>query len=120
MNRLCCLRLILLLLTFLAGCGSDDRTDESTRALRSKVGYYCTVQFRRDALGAAASNAIPATTGVMNGAEVQLTGLLKDVKGDYLVIETPAPGDPTKKNEYWVPRHSILLLEWSSRPGAIG
>jgi hypothetical protein len=120
MNRLCCLGLTFPLLAFLAGCGSDDIAAESTRALRSKVGYYCTVQFRRDALGAAAASGIPPTTGSMNGASVELTGLLKDVKGDYLVIETPRPGDPTKKNEYWVPRHSILLLEWSSRPGAIG
>ena len=97
----------------LAGCGTQDVPQQSASGLRSKIGYVCTVQFRRDALGAAATNPVPPTTNSLNGAEVSLKGKLKDVQGDWLVIERPT-GNQTV--ETWVPTHSVLLLEWSREP----
>jgi hypothetical protein len=92
----------------LAGCSSQDVPQQAASGLRSKIGYVCTVQFRRDALGAAATNPVPPETDIFNGAQVSLSGKLIDVKGDWLVI-----GGPT---ETWVPTHSVLLLKWSREP----
>jgi hypothetical protein len=116
---MCLFGVTTIVLTTFGGCAVEDSATQATAALRSKVGYLCTVQFRRDALGAA-GNPVPPTTGTFNGAETQLSGLLKDIKGDYLVLEVPRQGDPKNAVEYWIPRHSVLLLEWSSRPGRVG
>jgi hypothetical protein len=98
----------------LAGCGAQD-LPQPTSGFRSRIGYGCTVQFRRDALGAAATNAIPPTTNSMNGAEVSFGGKLINVTGDWLVIER-LTGAPNQTVETWVPFHSVLLLEWSREP----
>jgi hypothetical protein len=104
------LPMVVTLCLTLAGCGTRDVPQQAATGLSSKIGYVCTVQFRRDALGAASSYAIPPTTNSMNGSEVSFAGVLKDVKGDWLVIERQ---DGAQTVETWVPIHSVLLLEWS-------
>jgi hypothetical protein len=98
----------------LPGCGTQDSPRPAAGGLRSKIGYQCTVQFRRDALGAASTIPVPPLTNSMNGADVSLSGKLVDVKGDWLVIER-AIGTQNQTLETWVPIHSVLLLEWSGR-----
>lgn len=98
----------------LAGCGTQEVSQQAATGLRAKIGYGCKIQFRRDALGAAV-NPVPPTSDSFNGSDVSISGKLKDVKGDWLVIERPT-GTPNQTFECWVPTHSVLLLEWSREP----
>jgi hypothetical protein len=105
-------KLVVLVVSLSAGCESPDPEQQAISALRAKIGYRCTVQFRRDALGAAAAVPVPPTTDNINGADVTLSGKLKDVKGDWLVLEYQR--GVSKPTEYWIARNSILSLEWSA------
>lgn len=72
--------------------------------LRQWVGKNVRVQFRRDALGAAASLPIPPMTGEINGAETTVVGHLIKVEGTGIVI---GPEERPK----WIPREVILFVE---------
>lgn len=63
------------------------------------VGALCTVQFRRDALGAAGVQPIPPT----DEAAVSMTGTLKGVHQKWLVL---AQGP----EETWIARDTVLLI----------
>lgn len=110
----------LLLMTVFAGCESEGIDQESSRLLRSKVGESCVVQFRRDALGTASPNPISPMTGNHNGAETVLRGVLKSVKGDWLILDVPVPDTmidgKSVVRECWVPKASVLLLQWPDHP----
>jgi hypothetical protein len=69
------------------------------------LGKNCTVQFRRDALGAAATSPIPPLTGSFNGAETAIGGKLKNVTSEWIVIERAG-------SELWIPKRSVLLLQF--------
>ena len=77
----------------------------------SKIGQRCSVQFRRDALGAAAASPIPPETDAMNGAEVVIVGTLKRVQDDAVLIDTD-------RFEYIIPMHAILSLRFELPPAA--
>lgn len=62
------------------------------------------VQFRRDALGAAASLPVPPTTGEINGAATCVVGKLTKAEGNGIVI---GPEERPK----WIPREVILFVE---------
>ncbi len=79
------------------GCGKQD-----VPALQ--VGKACTVQFRRDALGAAANTPVPPMVNRMNGAETCAMGTLKRATAEWVVIEKNG-------KEIWIPRSVILLIE---------
>ena len=66
-------------------------------------GEACTVQFRRDALGAAAANGIPPTTDSMNGASVSVHGKLVRTDSEWVILRSAG-------KTLWIPRSSILLL----------
>ncbi|MBN1805059.1 MAG: hypothetical protein JW837_07400 [Sedimentisphaerales bacterium] len=70
-----------------------------------KAGACCTVQFRRDALGASANLPVPPTTDSINGAGVCVGGKFSKMNEEWVVI--------TKDNsrEIWIPRSVILLIE---------
>jgi hypothetical protein len=70
------------------------------------LGKNCVIQFRRDALGAAANLPIAPTTGSINGAETCLGGQLKMVSSDWVVL------DNLKGNDIWIPRAAILLIQF--------
>jgi hypothetical protein len=78
--------------------------------LGQQIGKVCTVQFRRDALGAAAALPVSPTTDGINGAEVTVTGTLRAVENDGIALEPLAPRDPTW-TAFWIPKDSILLIE---------
>jgi hypothetical protein len=68
------------------------------------AGTKCIVQFRRDALGAAANIPVPPDTDNINGAQVSLTGTLKSMSSDWIVV---TQGD----TEYWITRDAVLMLK---------
>ena len=68
------------------------------------MGKNVRVQFRRDALGAAAALPISPTTGEINGASTTVVGTLIRVEADAIVVDSQ--GRPK-----WIPREVILLVE---------
>ncbi len=68
------------------------------------VGDTVRVQFRRDALGAAAPLPISPKTGEINGASTTLVGTL--IKAEFNAIVVEADG---RLN--WIPREVILLVQ---------
>jgi len=83
----------LLIVTLTVGCSSGQ----------PPTGKQVTVQFRRDALGSGGGMAIPPTTTVMNGANVSLSGQLREVHPEWVVLHD-------KGNDYWIQRESVLLI----------
>jgi len=73
-----------------------------------KRGSYCTVQFRRDALGAAADLPISPTIGFISGANVCVTGKFSRMDEDWVILTEG------KDVETWIPRSVILLIKTSS------
>src|SRR5262245_53890244 len=76
----------------LTGCDSAPAAGSSSRP----IGKTCTVQFRRDALGAAASLPVPPMTGSINGADTAISGTLKSTSDDWVVLDSGG-------KEIWVP-----------------
>jgi hypothetical protein len=87
----------LALACLLSGCERPD-------APLLKAGSPCTVQFRRDALGAGANLPISPMTSGINGAETALSGTLKRATPDWIVIEMSG-------REITIPKSVILLIE---------
>ena len=86
------------------------------RAIDPPPGTMCTVQFRRDVLGAAHDLPIGPTTNNINGAIVSMTGeliavsreaiLLDQVNEHYIVNDVP------QMKRFWIPRSGILFIEY--------
>jgi hypothetical protein len=85
-------------------------------AIAPKPGTLCTVQFRRDSLGAASNLPIPPTTNIVNGSAVSIQGelifvspeaiLLDQVNAHYIVNGVP------NMKRFWIPKSSILAIEY--------
>lgn len=69
------------------------------------LGKNVVVQFKRDALGAAASSPVPPFSGMHNGAETSVSGKLKNVTPEWIVLDRNG-------SETWIPKTSILLLHY--------
>jgi hypothetical protein len=78
--------------------------DKPQAHLKSLIGESVKVQFRRDALGAAAALPVPPTTDSMNGAATSISGTLVAVEIDSVVVEVD-------KKSNWIPRDVILSIE---------
>jgi hypothetical protein len=87
---------------FLSSCFSDHYS-----SLNKKRGKPCTVQLKRNALGGAAPTPVSPLTGNINGAEVAIYGKLYKVDKDAVVIIDG-------KTTYWIPKDSILLIQFDS------
>lgn len=85
----------------LTGCEKATAADSSA----SLAGKPCTVQFRRDALGAAASLPIPPMTGGINGADTAISCTFKSTRDDWFVVNRAG-------KELWIPKSVILLIEF--------
>mgnify|MGYP001447369756 FL=1 len=66
------------------------------------------MQFRRDALGAAANLPISPTAGSINGVSTTIVGTLAIVESDAIVVDA----DNRLK---WVPREVILFVELNTQ-----
>ena len=97
-----CFAAILMAVLSMSDLLKSSQAAEQTR--RYAVGKNCTVQFRRDALGAAASLPISPNTGSINGAETAVSGTIKQVDGEWFVIER-------NSRELWIPKTVILMVE---------
>ena len=82
----------------LCSCSSNHKS-----YLKGKLGKPCTVQFKRNALGGASLPVLP-TTNTINGAVVSISGTLKKIDKDAVII---SDGTTT----YWIPKDSILLIQ---------
>jgi hypothetical protein len=86
----------------LSSCFSDHYS-----YLNKKRGKPCTVQFKRNALGAAAALPVSPWDNNINGADVAISGTLKKVDKDAITIIKG-------KTTYWIPKDSILLVQFDS------
>ncbi|MDF1862761.1 MAG: hypothetical protein P1U87_21265 [Verrucomicrobiales bacterium] len=88
----------------LSGCGRTSDNRLSDGKLSQWVGDTVRVQFRRDALGAAAPLPIPPMTGEINGAQTTVIGTLRQVESSAIVVEAEG-------RLHWIPREVILLVQ---------
>jgi hypothetical protein len=83
------------------------------------LGAYCTVQFNRNALGAAMASPVPPMTNVMNGADVSIDGKLLKVDADWVVLESQVgagtSSSPWHMANIWIPRQNILLMRFDAK-----
>jgi hypothetical protein len=83
---------------FIIGRTSATAADRSTARA-------CTIQFRRDALGAAANLPISPMTGGINGADTAISCTFKSMREDWVIVERAG-------KEVWIPKGVILLMEF--------
>ncbi|MDF1797932.1 MAG: hypothetical protein P1V81_02045 [Planctomycetota bacterium] len=102
----------LLVLVFILGiglsaCNIEANTNElSSHGLGEMEGERCTVQLRRDYLGAETSLPIPPTTDVFNGAQVSIEGRLEEVGHYGLLLRSDG-------RDLWIPMEAILLVDFA-------
>ncbi len=94
------------------GDGGGGGNDGGPSPLASLVGRSVKVQFRRDALGAAAPAPIPPTGQGPGGRLVSINGIVRSASGGWLVLERD-------KHTYYLPLSSILLIEQSDAPATL-
>ena len=100
LTTLACITTMIVALS-LTGC------DHATAADRpASSGKPCTVQFRRDALGAAASLPISPMTGGINGADTAISCTYKSTREDWVIVERAG-------KELWRPKRVVLLIEFA-------
>lgn len=85
----------------LTGCTKATAADSSL----GSGGRPCTVQFRRDALGAAASLPISPRTTVISGAYTAISCTFKSTRDDWVVVDYG-------HKEVWIPKKAVLLIEF--------
>ena len=85
----------------LTGC--EDATVAGSKS--PPVGRSCSIQFRRDALGAGASGPSSPMAGNINGADVAISGTLKSTNGEWVVLDVNG-------RETWVPKAVVLLIQF--------
>ncbi|MEM9294944.1 MAG: hypothetical protein AAGA57_04005 [Planctomycetota bacterium] len=70
------------------------------------VGAYCTIQFKRDVLGASGDLPVSPTADSIHGASLSIRGSLVTMNRDWVVIKQ----EDVAVAEVWVPRANVLLL----------
>jgi hypothetical protein len=85
--------------------GSEPSHAAFGNEISPRTGKTCVVQFRRDALGAAANLPIAPMTDSINGAATSVSGKLKAVTSEWIVLEDGG-------QEIWIQRASVLLLRY--------
>jgi hypothetical protein len=90
-------------LVLIAGCDSPS-------PIGARIGRDCSVQIRRDLLGASAPLPVGVETEYINGASVSLQGTLIEETPDSVVLKLPDPAKPPR--EYIIPKSSILYMRF--------
>jgi hypothetical protein len=93
-----------ILTLLLAGCDRTASRHTLDSEISAWIGETVRVQFRRDALGAAATLPISPNTSTINGAETTLIGKLIEVHSSSIVIEEA-------DRQKWIPREVILFVQ---------
>ena len=98
-----------------AGCTQTTSTPHSGESRRIDLtdpshppvgqGLICTLQFKRDLLGAGANLPISPMTTNINGAQVSIRGKLVRFDREWVVLEAEG-------QTLWVPTQNVLLLQW--------
>lgn len=92
----------------MAGCKVETHEGRSgsqgAAGIKPEVGSACTVQLRRDALGAS-TGLIPPDTESVGGATVSVRGKFSRMDDNWVVLAA------SDKDEIWIPRGMILLIE---------
>jgi|GEM_PF-2633124 len=98
---------------------SDDPSVVPSVNFALKPGLHCTVQLRRDALGAAANSPIPP----FNKSSVVLEGRLIAVNDEAILLDVTdqAPdklilGDKQVPRHAWIPKGNILFIDYYAYP----
>jgi len=97
---LVCLTLAVTALS-LSGCNKATAADSSI----TSAGRSFTVQFRPDALGAAAGSPASPKTALMNGVDTTLPCTFKSTREDWVVVER-------EHKEIWIPKNVILFIRF--------
>lgn len=95
-------RMLPLILVLAAVCLCSCVRSHATY-LRGQIGKTCKVQFKRNALGGGATLPVSPTTDSINGAVVSVSGTLKAVEHQAIVL---ASGNQV----YWIPEDAILMV----------
>ncbi len=85
----------------LSGCSKATGADSSI----TSGGRPCTVQFRPDALGAAAGSPASPRTALMNGVDTTIHCTFKSTRENWVVV-----GRDHK--EVWIPKNVILFIQF--------
>jgi hypothetical protein len=96
--------LVLILILF-ATCHKSPPPKPNLEVMTPPLGKNCTVQFRRDALGTASGNPVPPLTGMHNGVETAVSGKLKSVTAEWIVLDRGG-------SELWIPKSVVLALQY--------
>jgi hypothetical protein len=100
-----------IVLTF-AGCGGLGGQEGKGAGQPAAPGAYCTVQFKRDVLGASRELPVSPRTGSINGAKVSVSGKFLRMTESWLVIHSAdSRGAIDENRETWIPFENILLFE---------
>jgi hypothetical protein len=92
---------LLVVSLFVTGCNDAQAASNSAQP---PMGRSCTVQFRRDALGAAANLPMPPTTDNINGSVISISGTLSMATEEWVVLQTG--------KEIWIPKSVVLLIKY--------
>ena len=94
-------------LLVMAGCNIEAGNNIAVARplLKDKIGKECTIQFRRDALGAATEIPVPVNSDQHNGAQLSISGRLKIYNQDGAMLEHDSM-------QSWIPAESILLIRF--------
>jgi hypothetical protein len=90
------------------GCEQRAEAAPSGGRLNQMHSRVCTIQFRRDALGAARDLPVSPMTGGINGATVAISGKLRSLDEAWLAVETEKDGLIFIPKEYCWSRCSSL------------
>jgi len=97
-----------LLAALVVTTGCEQRVEAASPAgarLAQMHSRMCTVQLRRDALGAASNLPVSPMTGGINGAQVAIVGKLRSFDDAWLALETE------KEGLLFIPKEVVLLVQ---------
>jgi hypothetical protein len=110
----------LLLASLLAGCGDTATYSDASASERPpvKVGQNVTVEFRRDALGAAHDLPISPRISSINGADLIVSGTVTEVRPGWIQLKTintnqTVNGKPVE-SLCWIPMTVVLAIDVNS------
>lgn len=108
MKHLLPLTFATVLASTLVGCNIEAGNNGGAAArplLKKQIGEACTVQLRRESLGAAGELLSSPTSMTVNGADLAVRGRLTAYSTDGALINDGA-------HDFWIPASSILLISF--------